>query len=67
LAEEAGTVLTRRPCHEYLPDGLSTWSGVDDMELETFVRFLKKRYGVDALGFWREDITLGELYARVAQ
>jgi hypothetical protein len=36
----------------------------DGMELEDFVRSLQKRYGVDILSLWREDITLGELYER---
>ena len=34
----------------------------DGMELETLVRDLQKRYQVDIVGLWREDITLGELY-----
>ena len=34
----------------------------DCMELETLVARLRKRYGVDAASFWREDITLGELF-----
>jgi hypothetical protein len=25
-------------------------------------RRLRKRYGIDAASFWREDITLGELF-----
>ncbi len=36
----------------------------DGMELESLVRDLRKRYGVDMLGSWREDITLGEIYER---
>lgn len=36
----------------------------DGMELESLVRDLQKRYGVDMLGSWREDITLGEIYER---
>ena len=34
----------------------------DGLELESFVRDLQERYGVDLLGCWREDITLGEIY-----
>jgi hypothetical protein len=41
----------------YLPGGLA-----DDMELETLVMQLNKRYGIDVAGLWREDITLGELF-----
>jgi len=35
----------------------------DCLELETLVLRLRKTYGIDAAGFWREDITLGELFA----
>lgn len=41
--------------------------GPDDMELEDFVESLQKRYGVDFLGSWREDITLGDLFAQARQ
>jgi hypothetical protein len=34
----------------------------DDMELETLVGDLQKRYRVDILGSWREDITLADLF-----
>jgi hypothetical protein len=34
----------------------------DSMELEDFVTSLQKRYAVDILKSWREDITLGELF-----
>ena len=34
----------------------------DCMELETLVVRLRKRYGIDAASFWREDMTLGELF-----
>jgi hypothetical protein len=37
-------------------------SAVDNMELETFCELLQKRYDVDLLPSWREDITLGEIY-----
>jgi hypothetical protein len=37
----------------------------DNMELETFSLKLEKRYGIDFLALWREDITLGELYAQI--
>jgi propanediol dehydratase small subunit len=36
----------------------------DCLELETLVLCLRKRYGINADSFWREDITLGELFAR---
>jgi hypothetical protein len=36
----------------------------DCMELETLALGLRKRYGIDVESFWREDITLGELFAR---
>jgi hypothetical protein len=35
----------------------------DGMELEDLVRRLQKQYGVDVAGTWREDITLGDLFA----
>lgn len=34
----------------------------DGMELETLGLSLEKRYGMDFLTIWREDITLGEIY-----
>jgi hypothetical protein len=41
----------------------SKWSLSDSMELETLVRNLQKMYGVDILALWRDDITLGDLFA----
>jgi len=41
----------------YLPNCL-----IDCMELEDLVTGLRKKYGVDVLGTWREDITLGDLF-----
>jgi propanediol dehydratase small subunit len=35
----------------------------DSMELETFIESIREKFGVDLLPTWREDITLGELYA----
>jgi len=37
----------------------------DSMELEKFRKAIKKRYGVDFLHIWRQDITLGEIFERV--
>ena len=37
--------------------------GADMMELEFLTRRMRERYGVDLAAFWREDITLGDLYA----
>ncbi len=34
----------------------------DALELETLALRLSERYGIDAASFWREDITLGELF-----
>ena len=34
----------------------------DCMDLETLGLRLEKRYGIDVIALWREDITLGELY-----
>jgi hypothetical protein len=34
----------------------------DCLELETLASRLRERYGIDANAFWREDITLGELF-----
>jgi hypothetical protein len=34
----------------------------DALELETLASHLHKRYGIDAATFWRDDITLGEIY-----
>ncbi|HWQ91507.1 MAG TPA: hypothetical protein VN673_07530 [Clostridia bacterium] len=39
-------------------------SVVDGMELESFCRGLKTRYGIDVAESWREDITLGEIYEK---
>ena len=36
----------------------------DSIELESLARRLEKRYGINVFGSWREDITLGELYAQ---
>ena len=35
----------------------------DSMELETFIQGIRDEFRVDLLPIWREDITLGELYA----
>ena len=39
----------------------------DCMELETFATDIKKHYDVDLASVWRDDLTLGELYARIHQ
>ncbi len=44
--------------HALYPAG----SAVDDMELEILCKSLQKRYGIDFVSSWREDITLGEIY-----
>jgi propanediol dehydratase small subunit len=36
----------------------------DGMELESLVQDLQKRYRVDILGSWREDITLADLFTQ---
>ncbi len=36
----------------------------DDMELEILVEDLEKRYQVNVLSSWREEITLADLFAR---
>jgi hypothetical protein len=36
----------------------------DNMELEDLGLRLKKRYGFDLITSWRDDITLGEVYAQ---
>lgn len=35
---------------------------LDSMELETLELSLEKRYGIDFVAVWRDNITLGELY-----
>ena len=40
------------------------WAMADQMELECFAMLLKKRYGVAIESFWRDDITLGEVFGR---
>jgi hypothetical protein len=35
---------------------------VDSLELETLVALARKRYALDLLSFWRDDVTLGELF-----
>jgi|ERR1035441_3718391 hypothetical protein len=37
----------------------------DALELETLELQLRKQYGKDAASFWREDITLGEIFAHI--
>ncbi len=39
----------------------------DAMELETLVRSLQRRYRVEILGSWRDDITLGDLFGHTRQ
>jgi hypothetical protein len=34
----------------------------DALELESLALRLRQTYGIDVAGFWREDITLGELF-----
>lgn len=36
----------------------------DCLELETFSDELRKHYGIDLASLWRDDLTLGELYAQ---
>jgi propanediol dehydratase small subunit len=40
------------------------WTIADQMEVECFAMMLKKRYGVALESFWRDDITLGEVFGR---
>jgi hypothetical protein len=40
------------------------WSVADAMELESLDLAFKTNYGVDLKTFWRQDITLGELFHR---
>jgi hypothetical protein len=42
------------------------WTLADHCELECFAILLEKRYGVMLESFWRADITLGEVFGRVA-
>jgi hypothetical protein len=35
----------------------------DAMELETLASSLRRTYGIDVTSFWKDDITLGELFA----
>jgi hypothetical protein len=42
----------------------SAGSLTDNMELESLVGDLQKRFGVDILGSWREDITLADLFTQ---
>ena len=39
------------------------WTLADSMELESLGLRLQKDYGIDLVPFWREDITLGDLFA----
>jgi hypothetical protein len=47
--------------HAVVPPG----SLSDSMEIESFALRLEKRYGIDLFKTWRDDITLGELYAQI--
>lgn len=40
------------------------WTMADQMEVECFAMMLEKRYGVALESFWRDDITLGEVFGR---
>lgn len=42
----------------------SNWSIGDNMELETLIDDFKEHYHVDLVPYWREDLTLGDLFAR---
>ncbi len=46
--------------HTLYPPGTLT----DNMELESLIQDLQSRYGVDFLGSWREEITLGDLFTQ---
>jgi propanediol dehydratase small subunit len=39
----------------------SKWQA-DALELETFSKLIKSRYGVDLSSIWREDLTLGQVF-----
>ena len=39
------------------------WTLSDSMELESFAKSVCVRYGVDLFRLWRDDITLGEVFA----
>jgi hypothetical protein len=39
----------------------------DMMELETLVKLVKKRFGVDITPAWHEEITLGEVFQRATK
>ena len=36
----------------------------DSLELETLAALTRKRYSLDLVSFWRDDVTLGELFER---
>jgi len=38
----------------------------DALELETLVRDARASYGLDLMPIWRDDITLGEIFAKVS-
>lgn len=39
----------------------------DALELEFLIRKMQKRYGIDVSTFWREDITLADLFVHTRQ
>ena len=39
----------------------------DALELELFAKEILKRYKIDLIPLWREDITLGDLFALTYQ
>ena len=39
------------------------WTLADSMELESFATRCQTRCGIDVFGAWRDDITLGEVFA----
>lgn len=38
----------------------------DNLELETLAEALQRNYGIDLATLWRDEITLGDLYARTS-
>jgi hypothetical protein len=39
------------------------WTLADSMELESFAKDVGRHYGVDLFHLWRDEITLGEVFA----
>jgi hypothetical protein len=53
--DQVETILSKR---------FPSYLALDPLELEDFIRKVRRRYGVDLVSEWHKEITLGEVFAR---